>query len=232
MNNILLVECEMEASKTIRMYLEKEGYKVHYTTKGLKAIQILKRMDIKLIILDLSLHDIDGKTLCRMIRKISNVHIFALIDNDNLNDKVEVLKAGADQYLIKPVNAKELLARVNAVFRRLYHMNKVNNESDNLIFNSGRVIIDCNNRIVRVNGKRISLTPNEFNILYTLAINEGKVLSRHQIINKVFGIDFKGYDRTIDVHIKNIRKKIEKDRRKPKYIITVIKAGYKFCGDN
>ncbi len=135
---------------------------------------------------------------------------------------------GADEYLIKPFSPRELTARVNALFRRL----NVDNSNSNLVFDDGKLSIDYDKRVVKVNGKEIAITPNEFDILYTLALNKGKVLSRGQLINKIFGIDFDGYDRTIDVHIKNIRKKIEEDTKNPKYIVTVMKVGYKFGGEN
>lgn len=138
------------------------------------------------------------------------------------------MNIGADEYLIKPFSPRELTARVNALFRRL----STYNSTSNLIFDDGRLGIDYDKRVVKVNGKEVSITPNEFDILYTLVSNKGKVLSREQLINKIFGIDFNGYDRTIDVHIKNIRKKIEEDTKNPKYIVTVMKVGYKFGGEN
>ncbi len=145
-----------------------------------------------------------------------------------LNDRIEGLNIGADEYLIKPFSPRELTARVNALFRRL----STDNSTSNLIFDGGKLSIDYDKRVVKVNGKEISITPNEFDILYALVLNKGKVLSREQLIDKIFGIDFEGYDRTIDVHIKNIRKKIEEDTKNPKYIVTVMKVGYKFGGEN
>ena len=133
---------------------------------------------------------------------------------------------GADEYLVKPFSPRELTARVNALFRRINTSEKISD-----IYNDGILKIDYEKRIVELRGEEISFTPSEFDILYTLLINKGKVLSREQLIEIVFGIDFDGYDRTIDVHIKNIRKKIEEDTKNPKYIITVTKVGYKFGGD-
>ncbi len=130
--------------------------------------------------------------------------------------------------MIKPFSPRELIARVNALFRRL----STDNSTSNLIFDDGKLSIDYDKRVVKVNGKEISITPNEFDILYALVSNKGKVLSREQLIDKIFGIDFNGYDRTIDVHIKNIRKKIEEDTKSPKYVVTVMKVGYKFGGEN
>lgn len=174
------------------------------------------------------LPDISGEEVCRIIRQSSDVHIFMLTAKGALNDRIEGLNIGADEYLIKPFSPRELTVRVNALFRRL----STYNSTSNLIFDDGRLGIDYDKRVVKVNGKEVSITPNEFDILYTLVSNKGKVLSREQLINKIFGIDFNGYDRTIDVHIKNIRKKIEEDTKNPKYIVTVMKVGYKFGGEN
>ncbi|AJD32576.1 MULTISPECIES: response regulator transcription factor [Clostridium] len=228
MSSILIIEDEKRVSEVLKAYLEKEGYKVYCTTKGLEGIEIFKSIDIKLIILDLMLPDISGEEVCKIIRQSSDVHIFMLTAKGALNDRIEGLNIGADEYLIKPFSPRELTARVNALFRRL----STDNSTSNLIFDGGKLSIDYDKRVVKVNGKEISITPNEFDILYALVLNKGKVLSREQLIDKIFGIDFEGYDRTIDVHIKNIRKKIEEDTKNPKYIVTVMKVGYKFGGEN
>jgi DNA-binding response OmpR family regulator len=146
----------------------------------------------------------------------------------DLDERIEGLNIGADEYLIKPFSPRELTARVNALFRRLW----TDSPASNLVFNDGRLSIDYDKRVVKVNKEEVALTPNEFNILYALVINKGNVLSREQLIEKIFGVDFDGYDRTVDVHIKNLRKKIEEDTKNPKYIVTVMKVGYKFGGDN
>lgn len=228
MNNILIIEDEESVSEVLKAYLENEGYGVYCTARGLKGIEIFKEKDIKLIILDLMLPDISGEEVCRRIRENSDVHIFMLTAKGALNDRIEGLNIGADEYLIKPFSPRELTARVNALFRRL----NIQDEVSDYTFNDGRLTIDYEKRQVKISGEEIPLTPNEFDILYALVSNKGRVLSREQIIDKVFGIDFEGFDRTIDVHIKNIRKKIEEDTKNPRYIITVMKVGYKFGGEN
>lgn len=228
MNNILIIEDDERVSDVIKAYLEREGYKVFLADKGLEGIEIARKNHVKLIILDLMLPDISGEEVCKIIREESEVHIFMLTAKGSLTEKIDGLNIGADEYLVKPFSPRELTARVNSLFRRL---GKVN-ETIEMVFDDGNLSINYEKRIVTVHGKTISFTPNEFNILHTLAMNKGKVLSREQLIDKIFGYDFNGYDRTVDVHIKNIRKKIEKDTRNPKYIITVTKAGYKFGGDN
>lgn len=232
MNNILIIEDEESVSEVLKAYLEKEGYKVRCTTKGLEGLELFKTIDFKLVILDLMLPDISGEEICKIIREKSNVHIFMLTAKGALNDRVEGLNIGADEYLIKPFSPRELTARVNALFRRLSAAGNTSDNASNFVYNDGKLLVDYDKRIIKVNGEEVPFTPNEFDILYTLIINKGKVLSREQLIDKIFGTDFDGYDRTVDVHIKNIRKKIEEDTRDPKYIVTVIKVGYKFGGES
>lgn len=226
MSSILVIEDEDKVSGIIKGYLEKEGYRVYCARRGLEGINLFKKERFDLVILDLMLPDIDGEEVCKALRRMSDVYIFMLTAKASLLDKLEGLNIGADEYLTKPFSPRELTARVNALFRRL------DAEGENIIsFDGGNFQIDASSRRLKINGKEIALTPNEFDILYTLALNKGKVLTREKIIDKVFGIDFNGTDRTIDVHIKNIRKKIEENARSPKYIITVTKIGYKFGGD-
>lgn len=227
MNNILIIEDEEKVSEVLKAYLEKEGYRVFCATKGLEGIEIFKTKNMNLVILDLMLPDISGEEICKIIREVSDVYIFMLTAKGSLDDRIEGLNIGADEYLIKPFSPRELTARVNALFRRL----NTYSGNSNFIFDDGNLFIDYNKREVRLRGEEVALTPNEFDILYTLAINKGNVLTRESLINKILGIDFDGYDRTIDAHIKNIRKKIEENTRDPRYIITVMKVGYKFGGE-
>lgn len=224
-NEILVIEDETKVSDVIKAYLEKEGYQVICTTKGLEGIELFKKGNFKLVILDLLLPDIEGEEVCRILRRISDVHIFMLTAKVTLHDKIEGLNSGADEYLTKPCSPRELTARVNSLFRRIETVQST-------VFTSadGYLTIDYDKRIVKLNNKEIAFTPNEFDILYSIAKNKGRVVSREQLIEHVFDISYEGSDRTIDVHIKNIRKKIEEDTKKPKYIITVKKAGYKFGG--
>ena len=227
MNHILLIEDEQSVSTVIKGYLEKEGYKVQSVQTGLRGLDVFKTADFKLIILDLMLPDISGEEVCKIIRQTSDVHIFMLTAKGSLNDKIEGLTIGADEYLIKPFSPRELTARVNALFRRIGSKFP----SSQVIFNDDYLLIDCDKRSVKILEQEIPFTPNEFDIICALVSGKGNVLSREQLIDKIFGVDFSGYDRTIDVHIKNIRKKIEKDTKNPKYIVTVMKAGYKFGGE-
>ena len=223
MNNILIIEDEKSVSDVVKAYLEREGYGVYSTENGLDGIEIFRKEKIDLVILDLMLPDIEGEEVCKILRKISDVYIFMLTAKSTLSDKIEGLNIGADEYLTKPLSPRELTARVNALFRRV----GVNKENI-LSFDNNKLIIDIDKRLVKLNGEEISITPNEFDILYVLASNKGRVFTREAIIERVFGIDFEGSDRIVDVHIKNLRKKIEEDSKSPKYIITITKIGYKF----
>jgi len=223
MSNILIIEDEKSVSEILKAYLEKEGYGVYCTEGGLDGIEIFRKEKINLVILDLMLPDIEGEEVCKILRRISDVYIFMLTAKGTLSDKIEGLNIGADEYLTKPLSPRELTARVNALFRR------VGGDKDNIIsIDDHKIIIDIDKRLVKLNKEEVNLTPNEFDILYALTSNRGKVFTREAIIERVFGIDFEGSDRIVDVHIKNLRKKIEEDSRAPKYIITVTKVGYKF----
>ncbi len=223
MKSILVIEDEVKVSEVIKAYLEKEGYTVYCAVNGYEGLELFDKYDFKLVILDLMLPDITGEELCRMIRKESDVHIFMLTAKSSIEDRVQGLNLGADEYLIKPFSPRELTARVNALFRRFFSDNEHMLSSE-----SGELIIDKQKRVVILNGEEILLTPNEFDILYILASNNGKVFTREQLIEKTMGYDFEGFDRTIDVHIKNLRKKLKEDSKQPKFIITVFGVGYKF----
>ena len=226
MDNILIIEDEEKVSEILKAYLQKEGYSVYCATRGIEGIKLFEKIEFSLVILDLMLPDISGEEVCSVLRKISEVHIFMLTAKGTLEDRIEGLNLGADEYLVKPFSPRELTARVNALFRRLNIY-----KSETKVYNNGDLEINYEKRIVKVRGEEISLTPNEFDIVHILSSNRGKVFTREQLIERIMGIDFQGFDRTIDVHIKNLRKKIEVDSRNPKYILTVTRIGYKFGGD-
>ena len=227
MKNILLIEDEEKVVEVLKAYLEKNGYNVYVALNGLTGVKLFKEINFNLIILDLMLPDISGEEICKIIRETSDVYIFMLTAKATLENKIEGLNLGADEYLVKPFSPRELTARVSALFRRLN-----NGNVSSLSFDNGNLVINTEERSVKVKDITILVTPNEFDILYTLAINKGIVLTREQLIQKIFGLDFAGFDRTIDVHVKNLRKKIEEDSKNPRYILTVVKTGYKFGGDN
>ncbi|MGG7143287.1 response regulator transcription factor [Clostridium nigeriense] len=224
MFSILLVEDEESVAEILKAYFEKEGYEVYHTISGIEAINIFLSKKFDLVILDLMLPDISGERVCKILREKSEAYIFMLTAKGDLESRVEGLNMGADEYLIKPFSPREMIARVNALFRRF------DKKENKFLYDDGILIVDSERRIVKLNDNKLAFTPNEFDILNILIKNRGIALTREQIINNVFGDNFDGFDRTIDVHIKNLRKKLESDTKNPKYIITVTKVGYRFGG--
>ncbi len=226
-NKILIIEDEPSVLEAISAYLRKEGYEVYTAERGYKGLEYVSEISFDLIILDLMLPDISGEEICKRIRSKSNTYIFMLTAKSSLEERIKGLDLGADEYLVKPFSPREIVARVNALFRRIKDVP----ENKNIVsFNNGDLVIDHDKREVKLKNEEVSLTPIEFDILTILSANPGIVLSRETLIDRVLGPDFEGVDRTIDVHIKNIRKKIEDDTKNPSYIITVFKLGYKFGG--
>lgn len=224
--NILIIEDEVRVADIMMKYLQKEGYTVYTAYNGKEGLDLFYHENIDVVLLDLMLPDIQGEQLCEEMRSISNVYIFMITAKGTLDDKVQGFALGADEYLVKPVSPRELVARVKALQSR----QEREEDKDTLIFDKGNIKIYLKERVVKVRENRVNLTPNEFDLLYQLAASPGRVFSREQLIEAVMGIDFDGFDRTIDVHIKNLRKKIEEDTKAPKYIKTVTGIGYKFEG--
>jgi DNA-binding response OmpR family regulator len=171
------------------------------------------------------LPDIGGEEICREVRKVSDIPIVMLTAKSGEANIINGIDMGADDYITKPFSPKELVARVNGTLRRYY-----NNFSQELVFNGGNFVIDLKGYRVKYKGNVISLTAAEYKLLTTLASNPNKVFSRNELVSLVLGYDYDGFDRTIDVHIKNLRAKIEEDNKRPKYILTVFGIGYKFGG--
>ena len=192
-------------------------------TTGREGMRLFHEHEVQLVILDLMLPDRSGESICQEIRQTSDVHLFMLTAKGSLEHRIDGLNMGADEYLVKPFSPRELVARVNALFRRL-------KPTSSELQIDERLSLDLAGHVVKVNGEVISLTTTEFKLLAYLIEHRGQVLSREQLIEQALCADFDGYDRTIDVHIKNIRKKIEVDTKQPRYIVTVMKVGYKFGG--
>jgi DNA-binding response OmpR family regulator len=222
--SILIVEDEKKISEIVRAYLEKEGYRVRLAENGEQALKLLKDA-VDLVILDLMLPDIQGEELCSIIREGSEVPVIILTAKSGEEDRIKGLGIGADDYVVKPFSPRELVARVKAQLRRSGRTKK-----KLLSYNRGALKIDVSNHEVFRDGSLIVLTPTEFKILLSLADQPGWVFSREQLVTIAQGFDFEGYDRTIDAHVKNLRRKIEKDSREPEYIKTVYGVGYKFTG--
>lgn len=224
--NILVVDDEQKIVDVVKAYLEKDGYNVVTALDGEMALNTFSKETIHLIILDLMLPKISGEEVCHKIRSTSNVPIIMLTAKVDEDERIEGISMGADDYLTKPFSVRELVVRVRALLRRTYR--DTIPIADILSFNKGDLEVDIKKVIVKKQGNVVSLTTNEFKILTVLLTNPGQVFSREQLVEKAFGIDYEGFDRTIDTHIKNIRHKIEDNPKEPKYIITIYGMGYKF----
>lgn len=230
MNNdefkILVVDDEQNILNVVKAYLEKDRFKVVTAMDGETALNIFNTETIHLIVLDLMLPKLSGEEVCSKIRAASTVPIIMLTAKVDEDERIEGISIGADDYLIKPFSARELVVRVRALLRRSYKDSLP--LADVLNFNNGDLEVDIKKMIIKKQGDVVSLTTNEFKILTILLANPETVFSREQLVEKAFGIDYEGYDRTIDTHIKNIRHKIENNPKEPKYIITIYGMGYKF----
>lgn len=221
---ILIVEDEKKIAEVVKSYLQRDGFNVSIANTGQTALQLIKN-NFDLIILDLMLPDINGETVCSSLREFSDVPIIMLTAKSLEDDRIKGLAIGADDYVIKPFSPRELVARVKAHLRRTKK-----NEKKALSFNNGFLKINTTSMEVKKDDKGVSLTTTEFKMLLCLAERPQMVFSRLQLVNIVQGYDFEGYDRVIDAHIKNIRRKIDDNPQNPMFIETVYGAGYKFIG--
>jgi DNA-binding response OmpR family regulator len=221
-NKILVVDDEKQIVEIVKAYLERDGYKVITAYDGKSALESARKERPDLIVLDLMLPGISGWDVCLTIRKDSNVPIIMLTARDDTTDKIVGLELGADDYVTKPFDPKELVSRVKAVLRRTESKAAVSQQID-----VGTLNIDTERRSVQRGRTAIELTSTEFDLLRVLAESPGRVYSRMQLLDKIQGEAYEGYERTIDSHIKNLRKKIESDPNHPEYIITVHGTGYK-----
>lgn len=220
---VLLIDDEIKVLEIVSAYLERERFNVISAQNGNDGLMLLKsKPDI--IILDLMLPDMEGEDICRIIREDSDVPIIMLTAKTVVDDRVKGLLLGADDYIVKPFSPKELVARVITILRR------VRQKSNLLSFNRGQLLIDKKTNSVKVGGNIISLTNTEFRLLLTMSERHGNILTRMQLMNLIYGYDSENYDRTIDVHIKNLRKIIEPNNTSPEFIKTIYGAGYKFIG--
>ncbi len=220
---ILVVEDEEKIADIVKVYLEKEGFAVSVADTGQKAISMMKK-GFALIILDLMLPDISGEDICRTIRNDFDIPIIMLTAKSDEEDRIRGLGMGADDYIVKPFSPREVVARVKALLRRTVKARKT------VSFNRGDLVIDSAGFEVKKAGALEVLTLTEFKLLQCLAERPNQVFTRLHLVNVILGYDFEGYDRTIDAHIKNIRRKIEDNPRRPSYIKTIYGLGYRFIG--
>ena len=229
---ILIVEDDPILQETLSYNLKHEGYYVESVGNGQLAIEKAKSMNPDLILLDIMLPGIDGFEVCRILRKDLNVPILMLTARDDEIDRVVGLEVGADDYLSKPFSMRELIARIKALLRRVRILKNFGSGGidEHKIVESGDMVIDETRREVKLNDHVLELKPKEYDLLLFLAQHRGQVLSRELILQKVWGWDFFGDSRTVDVHVRWLREKIEEDAAHPTRIITLRSAGYRFEG--
>jgi DNA-binding response OmpR family regulator len=221
---ILIVDDDPKTAELIRLYLERDGYQTLVANDGRLALELARQRHPDLIVLDLMLPSVDGLDICRILRFESSIPIIMVTARTTEDDKLLGLDLGADDYISKPFSPRELLARIRAVLRRVG--NTVSKEPSSV--QVGELEVDFLSYSVRLRGQAVRLTPKEFKLLEILIRAPGRAFSRLDLLEQVFGFDYEGLERTVDVHIMNLRKKIERNPAQPYYIHTVYGVGYKF----
>jgi len=231
-NTILLVDDERMIVEVLEAYLLKEGYKVFTSDNGVDALRKVDSVKPDLIVLDLMLPDLSGEEICRLIRKESDVPILMLTAKSGEEERINGIVIGADDYVTKPFSPKEVVVRIQAILRRANKQHPQQTEENILSFNHRELVLDLTKKEILFRDESINVTPIEYKLLSNMAKYPGRVYSRMDLLEKIQedGISYEGYERSIDTHIKNLRKKVELDPREPKYILTVFGMGYKFGG--
>jgi len=223
---ILIVDDEPLIVKGLKFSLEQEGYETDVAYDGEEALQKINEGDFDLVLLDLMLPKVDGIAVCQQVRETKSIPIIMVTAKSEDMDKILGLEYGADDYLVKPFNILEVKARIKSLFRRIDSL--VPDELNSEITVKG-MVVNLDNRSVQVNGKDINLTAKEFDLLHLFIVNKGKVFSREQLLDTVWKYDYMGELRTVDVHIRRLREKIEPDSAQPEYILTKWGFGYYFA---
>ncbi|MDA8216403.1 MAG: response regulator transcription factor [Dehalococcoidales bacterium] len=221
--NVLIVEDDRKTAHLIELYLQKDGYRVAIADDGRAGLEMARRLKPDLVILDLMLPGLDGVQVCRQLRTESTVPIIMLTARTTEDDKLLGLDMGADDYVTKPFSPRELVARVRAVLRRT---DQEGEDLEDITY--GDLTLSLRRHEVTKAGKPINLTPTEFDLLRLLIRHPSRAFTRLQIVDHVLGLDYRGFERTIDVHVTNLRRKIERDPSHPSYVKTVYGVGYKF----
>jgi two-component system alkaline phosphatase synthesis response regulator PhoP len=219
---ILVIDDEPKIVEICRDYLKAAGYEVASAEDGLSGLAAIRRERPDLIVLDLMLPGMDGLELCRQLRRESSVPVIMLTARVDETDKLIGLELGADDYITKPFSPRELVARVRTVLRR------VGGIASPEVLRVGDLTLDRARYVVDLPGRQETLTPTEFEILFTLASQPGRIFTRSQLLNAVHGVAFESYERAIDSHIRNLRRKLDVSENEPRYIITIYGVGYKF----
>ncbi|MDH3194637.1 MAG: response regulator transcription factor [Acidimicrobiia bacterium] len=221
---VLVIEDEPALSDAIRYSLERDGYRVYVADDGLVGIELMRTHHPDVVLLDLMLPSLSGLDVLRTLRTISSVPVIIVTAKDGEGDKVAGLELGADDYVTKPFSMRELVARVGANVRR----SAVQVDASDVVLVGGDVKLDVGRHVTTVRGREVELRPKEFALLELLLLRGGKVVTRDDLIAEVWGYDYFGDTKTLDVHIKRLRSKIEVDPKHPQHIVTVRGMGYKF----
>lgn len=223
--SVLIVDDDVKLVQLLKTYFDKEGFITYSANDGLYALQIVWEKKPDIMVLDLMLPGLDGWDVCRRIRRDNDIPIIMLTARDEESNRLVGLEIGADDYVTKPFNPKEVVARAKVILRRA-HKEIARKKT----IRAGSLIIDLERHQVMQDGQIVDLIPTEFKILELMAANSGRVFSRLQMVEQTQGYTFEGYERTIDAHVKNIRHKMEVNPKEPRYILTVYGIGYKFDG--
>jgi len=224
MKKVLVVEDELKIARLVRDYLHQAGFAVLEASDGKSALALARQEQPDMILLDLGLPGMDGLDVTRRLRTTSAVPIIMLTARSEETDRVVGLELGADDYIIKPFSPKELVARIRAVLRRAEA-----SLGGGEVIHADDITIDLPKMKVTVGAEEVALTATEFELLATLARQPGRIYTRAQLLDSLHGVSFESYERSVDAHVKNIRRKIEPDSRRPRYVLTVYGVGYKFA---
>jgi DNA-binding response OmpR family regulator len=220
---ILVVEDDHKTAHLVELYLQKDGYRVATASNGREGLELARRLNPDLAVLDVMLPEMDGLELCRRLRAESELPIIMLTARSTEDDKLLGLDIGADDYMTKPFSPRELVARVRAVLRRAGDAEEVPED-----ITVGDLTVSFTRHEVSQGGQRLDLTPTEFGLLGLFIRNPFRAFTRLQLVEQVFGLDYAGLERTVDVHVMNLRRKIEVDPAHPRYVKTVFGVGYRF----
>jgi len=226
-HKIVVVDDDAKTADLLRLYLEKDGYQVLLAYDGRQALDLARQRRPDLILLDLMLPAVDGLDVCRILRAESNIPIIMLTAKTTEEDTLLGLDLGADDYITKPFSPREVVARVRTVLRRV-HEEQDKGPSE---VRFGELVVDFVSHEARLHGAPLHLTPKEFKLLEIFAKEPGRAFTRLELLERVFGLDYEGFERTVDVHVMNLRKKIERAAGRPSYVQTVYGVGYKFVED-
>lgn len=225
MDKILIVEDDIKTANLLRLYLRQAGYKAETANDGYSGLDMARRIQPDLVILDLMLPNLDGLDICRLIRLESSVPIIILTAKSTEDDVLRGLELGADDYIAKPFSPREVVARVKTVLRRMQDSTGSSGQKE---LHFGDLAINLTRHEVAIEDEVVHLTPKEFKLLETLAKEPGRAFSRLELVERAFGYDYEGLERTVDAHVMNLRKKIEHDHTNPNYVETVYGVGYRF----